>query len=94
VEYEVLQKIYGQNSPIVANGKISLDEFKKKYEQIKAGKDSGTVLIGLNSIPKKVWLMPGITEMLKFCGQLLELYMPLSSKRNLKKKKWFQFYRY
>jgi capsule polysaccharide export protein KpsE/RkpR len=87
VEYEVLQKIYGQNSPIVANGKISLDEFKKKYEQIKAGKDSGTVLIGLNSIPKKGLAYARYYRNVKICGQLLEFIMPLFEQAKFEEEK-------
>jgi capsule polysaccharide export protein KpsE/RkpR len=87
VEYEVLQKIYGQNSPIVANGKISLDEFKKKYEQIKAGKDSGTVLIGLNSIPKKGLAYARYYRNVKISGQLLEFIIPLFEQAKFEEEK-------
>ncbi|MGB7569061.1 MAG: hypothetical protein WBM07_14470 [Chitinivibrionales bacterium] len=87
VEYEVLQKIYGQNSPIVANGKISLDEFKKKYEQIKAGKDSGTILIGLNSIPKKGLAYARYYRNVKISGQLLEFIIPLFEQAKFEEEK-------
>ena len=87
VEYDVLQKIYGQNSPIVANGKISLDEFKKKYEQIKAGKDSGTILIGLNSIPKKGLAYARYYRNVKISVQLLEFIIPLFEQAKFEEEK-------
>jgi tyrosine-protein kinase Etk/Wzc len=77
VEYSVLNKIYGENSPTTSNAKISLREYQNSVDRLKNGQDKTNIIIGINSLPKKAMNYYKYFRDVKIYNQMLEFLVPL-----------------
>lgn len=77
VELTVLKKIYGENSPIVNNAKISVDEYQKKLEKFKKGQDQSSMLLSLESLPIKALNYYRYYRDVRIYNEMLEFIIPL-----------------
>jgi uncharacterized protein involved in exopolysaccharide biosynthesis len=77
VEYSVVNKIYGENSPVTSNAKITLQEYQKSFDQMKNGQDRTKIIIGINSLPKKAMEYYKYFRDVKIYNQMLEFIIPL-----------------
>jgi len=52
IECSILQKLYGDSSPIFENAKISVKEYEEKLRSIKSGKNKSDVILSLKNLPQ------------------------------------------
>jgi capsule polysaccharide export protein KpsE/RkpR len=77
VEYSILNKIYGENSPTTANAKISVKEYQNTLDRLKTGQEKSNIIIGMNSLPKKAKDYYRHFRDVKIYNEMLEFIIPL-----------------
>jgi tyrosine-protein kinase Etk/Wzc len=77
IEFSIYNKIYGENSPTAANAKISVKEYQNLIDRLKNGQDKSNILIGINSLPKKVMSYYKYFRDVKIYNQMIEFILPL-----------------
>jgi tyrosine-protein kinase Etk/Wzc len=77
IEFSIFNKIYGENSPTAANAKISVQEYQNLIDRLKNGQDKSNILIGINSLPKKVMSYYKYFRDVKIYNQMIEFILPL-----------------
>jgi tyrosine-protein kinase Etk/Wzc len=77
VESDILSKIYGNNSPQVENAKVVAREYQNKIEALKRGSAQSSVLMNLNSLPKKALEYFRLYRSVKLYTKMLEFVVPL-----------------
>jgi tyrosine-protein kinase Etk/Wzc len=77
VEIQVLNKMYGENSPNVRSAEISLRELKSKINKLKTTSDSGSVLLSLNSLPQKTLNYYRYYRNVRIYTEMLSYVMPM-----------------
>jgi capsule polysaccharide export protein KpsE/RkpR len=77
VEYSVLSKVYGENSPTSSNAKISLQEYEKTVNRLKNSQDRSSVVVGLSSLPQKAKYYYKYYRDVKIFDEILGFIVPL-----------------
>lgn len=76
-EFEVLRKIYGDDSPQLTNAKIAVDEYKSRLENIKKGKEHTDLLMALGSLPVNGMTYLRLYRDVEINNKMLEFIIPL-----------------
>jgi capsule polysaccharide export protein KpsE/RkpR len=87
IEYNVLNKIYGENSPTAANAKLSLQEYRTTISRLKNTRDKGEIVIGLNSLPEKALDYFRYYRDVKIYNEMLEFIIPLYEQSKFEEQK-------
>jgi tyrosine-protein kinase Etk/Wzc len=77
IEYSVVNKIYGENSQIASNAKISLQEYQNLFDRLINGQDKTKIIMGISSLPKKTMRFYRYFRDVKIYNQMLEFIVPL-----------------
>jgi tyrosine-protein kinase Etk/Wzc len=77
IEYSVLSKIYGENSPTTSNAKLSLQEFQNSLNRLKTGQEKNSILMGISTLPKKTMSYYKYFRDVKIFNEMLEFIVPL-----------------
>ncbi len=77
IEYSVLNRIYGENSPVTSNAKITLQEYQSSFDSFKNGHDKTKLIIGISSLPEKAMNYFKYFRDVKIYNQMLEFIVPL-----------------
>ncbi|MEW6506547.1 MAG: Wzz/FepE/Etk N-terminal domain-containing protein [Bacteroidota bacterium] len=51
IEYSILNKLYGSESPITKSAEISVKEYESKLNEIKTGKEKSNIILALKDLP-------------------------------------------
>jgi uncharacterized protein involved in exopolysaccharide biosynthesis len=87
IEYKVLNKIYGENSPASENAKLSLQEYRATVNRLKSTRDKDEIVIGLNSLPKKALDYFRYYRDVKIYNEMLEFIIPLYEQSKFEEQK-------
>ena len=87
IEYRVLNKIYGSNSSNVVSSRIALNEYKRKLENLKKGKDQNSTLIGLDSLPEIALDYYRLFRDVKINEEMLHFILPLYEQSKFEEQK-------
>lgn len=77
IEFKVMERILGPNSPQVQNSKISLDEYSAKVQKIKTGGEKNSFLIPVGSIPSNALNYYRHFRDIKIFTAMLEFVTPM-----------------
>jgi tyrosine-protein kinase Etk/Wzc len=87
IECNVLNKIYGENSPTAANAKLSLQEYGSTINRLKNSSEKSEILIGLNYLPKKALDYFRYYRDVKIYNEMLEFIIPLYEQSKFEEQK-------
>lgn len=77
IEFSVLQKLYGANSPQTESARLSVKEFSNYLDNIKSGKTSNTFLLKIDQLSDNVMNYFRIFRDVKIYTAMLEFIIPL-----------------
>jgi tyrosine-protein kinase Etk/Wzc len=77
IEFNVLNKIYGANSPMVNSAKYSMNEYKSAVEGLKDGSRKSDVFMQIKKLPKETMQYYIYFRDVKIYNMLLEFIMPV-----------------
>ncbi|MBK7105834.1 MAG: hypothetical protein IPH62_11180 [Ignavibacteriae bacterium] len=77
VEYNILKKLYGENSPQIEAAKISLEEYQIKLNKIKNGKDGSNLILSLTNLPQKSMTYLRFYRDVEIYNAMLEFIIPV-----------------
>lgn len=77
IEYAVLQKLYGANSPQTESARLSVKEFNDYLNNIKSGKASNTFLLKIDQLSDNVMNYFRLYRDVKIYTAMLEFIIPL-----------------
>lgn len=87
VEATVLGKLLGSDSPLVANAKIAADEFKRKLDRIKSGKDKAGIILSMNDLPKRTMNYLRFYRDVEIYNKMLAFIIPLYEQARFEEQK-------
>jgi capsule polysaccharide export protein KpsE/RkpR len=87
VESSVADKIYGDNSPMASNAKLSLKEFQNEVQRLKSNSNRSEIVIGLNSLPRKALDYFRYYRDVKIFDEMLQFIIPLYEQSKFEEQK-------
>jgi len=87
VEFALVKKVYGEDSPQYANARVSIDEFTAKLNELKKGKDPNSLLLAVDKIPAKALNYYRLYREVEIGNKLLEFIIPLYEQAKFEEKK-------
>ncbi len=87
VESNVLTKIYGDNSPMANNAKLSLTEYQNEVQRLKSNSNRSEIVIGLNSLPQKALDYFRYYRDVKIYDEMLQFIVPLYEQSKFEEQK-------
>jgi tyrosine-protein kinase Etk/Wzc len=77
VEFALVRKVYGEDSPQFSNAQVSVQEFTSKLNELKQGKDPSSLLLAIDKIPAKALNYFRLYREVEIGNKLLEFIIPL-----------------
>jgi capsule polysaccharide export protein KpsE/RkpR len=77
IEYSVMSQIYGNSSPNATTAKVAIDEYKRKIEAIKSGKEKRLSVVTIDSLPEKALQYYRYYRDVKINEEMLKFILPL-----------------
>ncbi|HEX2959975.1 MAG TPA: hypothetical protein VHO70_24275 [Chitinispirillaceae bacterium] len=77
IEYSVMSQIYGSTSPNASTAKIAIDEYRRKIELIKSGKEKRLSVVTIDSLPQKALQYYRYYRDVKINEEMLKFIIPL-----------------
>ncbi len=77
IEYSVMSQIYGRSSPNATMAKVAIDEYKRKIESIKSGKEKRLSVVTIDSLPLKALQFYRYFRDVKINEEMLKFILPL-----------------
>jgi tyrosine-protein kinase Etk/Wzc len=87
VEFALVRKIYGEDSPQFSNAQVSVNEFAAKLMDLKKGKDPSALLLAIDKIPAKALNYFRLYREVEIGNKLLEFIIPLYEQAKFEEKK-------
>jgi tyrosine-protein kinase Etk/Wzc len=87
IEIQVLNKMYGANSPNVQGAEIALRELRYKVNKLKSTSDSGSVLMSLNSLPQNTLNYYRYYRNVRIYSEMLSYVMPMYEQAKFEEQK-------
>ncbi|MFW6221387.1 MAG: GumC family protein [Fibrobacterota bacterium] len=87
VEYRVLKRIHGANTPIVDRARVSVNEFKNRVDALKNGKENSSSLLSIDSIPQKALSYYRLFRNVKINETMLEFVLPMYEQAKFEEQK-------
>ena len=87
IEFSVMEKIMGENSPAVKNAKIALNELSDKIIYIKEGKEKGSLILPIANLPKEATSYYRYYREVEILNKMLEFVVPLYEQAKFEEQK-------
>lgn len=87
VELAVLEKIYGPNYPQTTTARIAYNEYQKKLDDIKSGKDKAGLILAMNKLPEKSMAYLRHYRNVEIYSKMLEFMIPLYEQSRFQEQK-------
>ena len=87
IEFSVMEKIMGVNSPTVNNAKIALTEQNNKLNSIKSGNEKGSLILPIASLPKDAINYYRYYREVEILNKMLEFIVPLYEQAKFEEQK-------
>jgi len=76
-EVAILKKVYGEDSPQIKNAVIALDEYNRKLENLKKGKENTDLLMAIKNLPANGMTYVRLFREVTIYNKMLEFIIPL-----------------
>jgi capsule polysaccharide export protein KpsE/RkpR len=87
IEYSILDKLYGNSSPIVETAKISAKEYEVKLNDIKNGKEKSDVILSLKNLPQSAMNYLRYYRDVEIYNKMLAFIIPLYEQSRFEEQK-------
>lgn len=91
IEYSILSKILGENSPQTQSAKISAEELKNRIDNIKQGKEKSEILLPMVNLPQKAMNYLRYYSEVEINKTLMEFIIPLYEQSKFEEQKSIPF---
>jgi capsule polysaccharide export protein KpsE/RkpR len=77
IQSGILEKLYGDSSPVVEAAKISVKEYQEKLNDIKNGKEKSDVILALKNLPQSAMSYLRLYRDVEIYNKMLTFIIPL-----------------
>jgi|WetSurMetagenome_2_1015567.scaffolds.fasta_scaffold13844_4 tyrosine-protein kinase Etk/Wzc len=87
IDYSLVKRLYGADSPQVKNAEATLKAFEAKLNDLKTGRDPSSLFIPLGSLPNKAMRYFRLYRSVEIGNKLLEYVIPLYEQAKIEEKR-------